>query len=311
MRLILSILTSIAISAAANAASLEHAENDVKHDGSSLKTGEKSSGQLTTSNGVIRVGSKTDVAIRDNENELDLNKGVMLVSSDKAGFGRDKLTVNTPFAQVEAKATMMITYQPGRYIKIACIEGKVDVELKSLAKDKVKLRAGQLLIIHCLENTTPRLFDIDLPTFVGSSPLAGGRFPDLPQVAGLPNRGRPAQTTAAAENQNGAQNQRSQSTISPSSGANALIAANAPNLRINACPPGSLDPACVNNMMPIGRGMPGQAGGAQGQGGMGGGAAPPPGGGMGGGGGGQGGGGQGGPPPPPPPPPPTQTTVRR
>ncbi|MFT5468752.1 MAG: hypothetical protein ACI8UO_003864 [Verrucomicrobiales bacterium] len=311
------ILSALLICGPVFAGSLKHAENDVKHDSDSLKTGADSRGELDTAHGVIRVGSKTDVALRENESELDLNQGVMLVSSDKSGLGREKMTVNTPFAQIEAKATMMITYQPGRYIKIACIEGKVTVNLKSLAKDEITIRAGQLLIIHCLENTMPRVFDVDLPSLVGSSQLTGGGFAQLAQIpsrARNPNPGRPGATaesnTAGRPREPGGPLR----LLSALAGGNpALASANAPpqqnaqNLRVNACPVGSLDPNCRNPAQvqgarpqrPAGQNQVGPqpaAGPAPPQGG---GGAPPP----------SGGGGAPPPPPPggggtPPPPPP-------
>jgi hypothetical protein len=171
------------------AAELDYRENQVEvlpaaDGGTTLKTGENSKAQLAIGGGVLRVGSKTETYLSSSGDQLDLKQGVMMVSSGRSGLRRDAVNIETPVAQIKAKATMLINYQPTKYIKISCIEGTVTVALKSLLKDTVTIREGQVLVINCHEDHSPKLFDIDLRRLLGSSSLVGGRFPGVRRIDG-------------------------------------------------------------------------------------------------------------------------------
>ncbi len=170
-------------------ATLDYKENQVDvlpaaGGGTTLKTGDGSRAQLEVGRGVVRMGSKTETFLHQNGDRLDLKKGVMMVSSGRRGLRRDAVTVGTPVAEINAKATMLINYQPLKYIKISCIEGTVSVSLRSLMRDSVKIREGQVLVIHCLEDRAPKLMDIDLRRLLGTSALVGGRFPRVGRIDG-------------------------------------------------------------------------------------------------------------------------------
>lgn len=169
------------------AAELDFRENKVEvlpsaEGGTTLKTGENSKAQLTIDGGVLRVGSKTETFLNSSGDQLDLKHGVMMVSSGRSGLRRDSVNIETPVAEIRAKATMLINYQPQKYIKISCVEGTVTVALKSLLTDTVTIREGQVLVINCHEDHTPKLFDIDLRRLLGSSALVGGRFPGVRRI---------------------------------------------------------------------------------------------------------------------------------
>lgn len=121
-------------------------------------------------NGNFWMSDKSKVFIKNNKDLLDLQQGVMLVKSKK-GLFKKPVNINTKVAKIKAKATMMISYQPRKYIKIVCIDGKVNIALKSLKKSKVKITTGQMLIINCLENHLSDVINIDMAQLMNTSNL--------------------------------------------------------------------------------------------------------------------------------------------
>ena len=52
----------------------------------SVSTSDNSQTQISVGKGTVRMGSKTEVFIQENQNQLDLKRGVMLVSSNPGVF---------------------------------------------------------------------------------------------------------------------------------------------------------------------------------------------------------------------------------
>ncbi len=173
--------------------------NDVTVGTDEITTGEESRVELSNSQGIFRVGSNSKVGLRrTQERTLDLQKGVMMVNTTRKGLGRQSVTVETNEIRATANATMIISYQPRRYIKIVCTEGKVKVSLKNVAKETVTIRKGQMLVINCLENVLPGAVNVDMSQLMRTSPLFAQNLRGGPARSagfgrpGLANNGRPS-----------------------------------------------------------------------------------------------------------------------
>ncbi|MDB6135335.1 MAG: hypothetical protein JWM59_3578 [Verrucomicrobiales bacterium] len=192
-KIILSPVILVLLTSMAGAAKVDISRNSVKSGktklkagseiapGSSLNTGSKSRMQLSVGSrgGVYRTGSQTD-AVLTSEQNLSLNKGIMLSSSGGGkGLSREALTVDTPEVRSTAKGTMLIAYQPGSYIKITCIEGRVTVKLKAALGEFVELRPGQMLILNPADKSLPEAVEVDLRELAASCALLGSDFPAL------------------------------------------------------------------------------------------------------------------------------------
>ena len=110
--------------------------------GSQLATGSETRTQLSVGDqgSVVRAGSKTDAYLQENEKNLDLKQGILLVSSGRGALRqRESVSIDTKEATATAKGTMAVAYQPEAYMKVTCIEGKVTVRLKALAGEFIQL----------------------------------------------------------------------------------------------------------------------------------------------------------------------------
>ncbi|RYD36103.1 MAG: hypothetical protein EOP86_06820 [Verrucomicrobiaceae bacterium] len=192
-KIILSPVILVLLGGMAGAAKVDLSRNSVKSGktklkagseiapGSTLNTGSKSRMQLSVGSrgGVYRTGSQTD-AVLTSEQNLSLNKGIMLSSSGGGkGLSREALTVDTPEVRSTAKGTMLIAYQPDSYIKITCIEGRVTVKLKAALGEFVELRPGQMLILNPADKGLPEAVEVDLRELAASCALLGSDFPAL------------------------------------------------------------------------------------------------------------------------------------
>lgn len=149
-------------------------------DSSNVTTGDDSYVQFSSDNALFRAGSKTDVFLRENRNDLDLKQGIMLVSTEKnRRFGPAGATVHTPETRSKVKGTMQVSYQPQEYVKIVCIEGTVTVKLKATFGESVTLTEGQMLIINPSEKRLPEPVEIELRRLVSTAVLLSDRFPAL------------------------------------------------------------------------------------------------------------------------------------
>lgn len=157
-------------------------------EGSAISTGGKAKLQLSLGNrgGVARAGSKTE-AVLASEGNLALRKGVMLTSSGGAGLGRESISVDTPETRATVKGTMLIAYQPGAYIKITCLEGKVTIRMKALLGEIINLTAGQMVIINPAEESLPEVVEVDLRELAATSAMLGNGFPPLAARSAVDN----------------------------------------------------------------------------------------------------------------------------
>ncbi len=177
------------VTAVAEAGSIQLAKNAVNIGGKPATTGAQvqagaavSSSRaaraelgLGTRGSVVRFGEKTQ-SVLNSDTSLTLSCGLMLASSG-GSLLREGVSIDCPLAASTVKGTMLVAYQPDAWLKVTCLEGSVTVSLHGLAGDKVRLSAGQIVIINPAK--APLVHDIDLQALAASTALLGADFSPL------------------------------------------------------------------------------------------------------------------------------------
>ena len=184
---------TLAIISFASGAQVDVVQKDVRLENQLLRSGgQVESGTIATgaesrlqlalgdSGSLVRAGSQTEAVLR-NEKDLALSRGILLTASGKGAIGRESINVETPETRQAVKGTMLIAYQPETYIKITCIEGRVQVRLKAVLGEIAALRAGQMLIINPVDKRLPEPVEVELETLIETCALLGSGFPPLPE----------------------------------------------------------------------------------------------------------------------------------
>jgi hypothetical protein len=146
--------------------------------GSRFSTSTKSRSEVALENGLMRTGSNTSVLMQSQDN-IVLEKGLTLVAS-KPRFFRRSINVQTPAHQLKIKGTAQIYHSPGRSIRVVVIEGSMTISLNSLSREKVTLKAGQVLHINLADTELPEPLEIDLSRLISSAQLLADQFEPLP-----------------------------------------------------------------------------------------------------------------------------------
>ncbi|MGK0189515.1 MAG: hypothetical protein ACI9R3_005332 [Verrucomicrobiales bacterium] len=156
---------------------LEHSERDARLNNGSVQTGTNSRAQVGVSGqGSVRFGSKTQAYLDENKGSLSLSTGIALVSTEGRLLGRNKMSVDTGDYRSTVRGSMQVEYQPGEYIMMVCIEGKVTVKLKSVFSEFVTIKEGQMLIINPTDKNLPNPVEVDLSRLAETSSLLGDSF---------------------------------------------------------------------------------------------------------------------------------------
>jgi hypothetical protein len=140
--------------------------------GSSFATKKSSQGQIRLDKGFVRLGSNSQLQV-GKDDQVNLKEGVMMVGSDGAKK-RGSVKVSAPGYQFQVQGTALIAYQPGSYIKITVLEGRIRVALQSLLGEFITLDAGQMLVINPADNRLPDPVEVDLNRLVTTSVLTAG-----------------------------------------------------------------------------------------------------------------------------------------
>ncbi|MCX6853590.1 MAG: FecR domain-containing protein [Verrucomicrobia bacterium] len=140
--------------------------------GSNFTTKKSSQGQIRLDKGFVRLGSNSQLQV-GKEEQVNLQQGVMMVGSDGAKK-RGTVKVTAPGYQFQVQGTALIAYQPGSYIKITVLEGRIRVALQSLLGEFITLNAGQMLVINPADNRLPDPVEVDLNRLVMTSTLTAG-----------------------------------------------------------------------------------------------------------------------------------------
>ncbi|MCX6856301.1 MAG: FecR domain-containing protein [Verrucomicrobia bacterium] len=146
--------------------------------GSRFSTSSKSRSEIALENGLMRTGSNTSVLMQSEDN-IVLEKGLTLVAT-KPRFFRRSIQVQTPAHQLKIKGTAQIYHNPGQSIRVVVIEGIMTISLNSMSREKVTLRAGQVLLINLAETELPEPLEIDLGRLISSAELLADQFEPLP-----------------------------------------------------------------------------------------------------------------------------------
>ncbi len=140
--------------------------------GSSFATKKSSQGQIRLDKGFVRLGSNSQLQV-GKDDQVNLKEGVMMVGSDGVKK-RGSVKVSAPGYQFQVQGTALIAYQPGSYIKITVLEGRIRVALQSLLGEFITLDAGQMLVINPADNRLPDPVEVDLNRLVTTSVLTAG-----------------------------------------------------------------------------------------------------------------------------------------
>ena len=146
--------------------------------GSRFSTSAKSRSEVTLNHGLLRTGSNTSVRMQSQDSVV-LEKGLTLVAC-KPSFFRRSIQVQTSGHQLKVKGTAQIYYQPGQSLRVVVIEGNMTISLNSMSREKVTLRAGQVLVIHPTDSNLPDPLEVDLNRLISSAQLLADQFQPLP-----------------------------------------------------------------------------------------------------------------------------------
>lgn len=154
-------------------------QTTVSHDGTALKTRSKSAGEVALDNGVVRAGSNTSLRA-EGRDSVTLDQGLAVVASNPRFF-RPSVSVQTPQHRFQVRGTAQIYHEPGKSLRVVVIEGRMSISLQSLSREKITLRAGEMLVINPVETALPEPMDIDIDRLVSTAQLLAGRqFDELP-----------------------------------------------------------------------------------------------------------------------------------
>ena len=152
------------------------AANTALPPGTTFTTGPRSKSELALPRGVVRVGQKAEIETAPQG--VVLRQGITLVASEPGRF-RKTIEVRAPGYRLKVKGTVQVSFEPGRSLKVAVLEGTVVVALDSLMGEFESLHPGQMLIINPSDNRLPEPVEIDLQRLVATSGLLGGGFGEL------------------------------------------------------------------------------------------------------------------------------------
>ncbi len=148
-------------------------------DQASLRTRARSAGEVSLDHGLVRAGSHTSLRAQGKDS-VALDQGLAVVAS-RPRFFRPSVTVQTPQHRFQVRGTAQIDYVPGKSLRVAVIEGRMTLSLQSLSREKITLRAGEMLVLNPVEPALPEPLDIDLERLVSTAQLLAGReFDALP-----------------------------------------------------------------------------------------------------------------------------------
>jgi len=146
--------------------------------GSTFATKKSSQSQIRLDKGFVRLGSNSQLQL-GKDDQVNLKEGVMMVGSDGAKR-RGSVKVTAPGYSFQVQGTALIAYQPGSYIKITVLEGRIRVALQSLLGEFETIEAGQMLVINPADNRLPDPVEVDLNRLVTTSVLTAGALGPAP-----------------------------------------------------------------------------------------------------------------------------------
>jgi hypothetical protein len=135
---------------------------------STMFTGRGSRAELTfPDNTISRIGANSVFRIGSGNRDMSIDKGSFLLQVPKNAGGATIRT--TTVTAAITGTTTMIEYNPGQWIKFITLEG--EAVLTNTSGDKVKIPAGQMLVMHPNAKKFPALVFIDVKKLTQTSKL--------------------------------------------------------------------------------------------------------------------------------------------
>jgi FecR protein len=137
---------------------------------------------------LTRLGAETFFTFQPGTRNLNLDRGSMLLQVPK-GRGGARIRAASVTASITG-TTIMIEHLPGASVKVAVLEGSLDIGVDRLPGEHVTLRAGKMVIMGPDAKVLPAVMDVNLAKLVQVSPLIDpARFKgkSKAQVAVLPS----------------------------------------------------------------------------------------------------------------------------
>lgn len=148
---------------------------------STLLTGRGSRAELTFQDKTVtRIGANSVFRFNSGTRDLAVEKGSFLLQVPKNAGGATIRTATVTAAITGT--TVMMEYNPGKWIKFVCLEGSAT--LTNQKGDKLVISAGQMLVMNPDAESFPELIIINIKRMIESSKLMDdGVFGDLDQDA--------------------------------------------------------------------------------------------------------------------------------
>lgn len=145
---------------------------DVLRGQMGLRTGLRSRAELLLNEGsLVRIGSNAVFSFADNQRDLFLGQGTMLLQVPP---GQGRTTITTQNATAAITGTTILLDNSSTYTKLIVLEGTVTLSLRNRLGERITLRAGQMLIWDPEGDRLPEAVDIDLAALKESSDLVRG-----------------------------------------------------------------------------------------------------------------------------------------
>ena len=145
---------------------------DILRGSMGLRTGLRSRAELLLNDqSLVRIGSNAVFSFAENQRDLFLSQGTMLLQVPP---GQGRTTITTQNATAAITGTTVLLDSAEGYTKLIVLEGTVTVTLRNRLGERITLRAGQMLIWDPNGDRLPEPVDIDLAALKNSSDLVKG-----------------------------------------------------------------------------------------------------------------------------------------
>lgn len=157
----------------------------------SVQTGRRSRTELTFQDKTItRLGANSTFSFRRGSRDINLNRGSILLQVPKSAGGATIRTATVTAAITGT--TLLMEYNEGKWVKLITLEGTVALKIGDRGSKggifggpkKVKVPAGQMIIMRPDGEIITKPVDVDLKRLLATSILAGDKtFGLLPPEA--------------------------------------------------------------------------------------------------------------------------------
>jgi len=154
--------------------------NDNVTDGSAVRTGVDSRAELTFADLTItRIGANSVFSFEENGRNVNVENGTILLRVPRdSGGARIR---SSPLTVGITGTTVMFEYHRRTYAKLIVLEGGSEAWLTKYPGNRVRVRAGQMLIVRAGATRLSEPIDIDLDRLLRTATLITA-FPPLPSL---------------------------------------------------------------------------------------------------------------------------------